>query len=104
MRRFLLGENNKLTTRCNTPIQGAGAAVLKRTLGLLWPLLQADGEEVVRLAGVVHDEVICLVREDHAETWAAQLQAVMEEAESAWLDGVPAVADAHIGDTWHDAK
>ncbi len=104
MRRFLLGENNKLTTRCNTPIQGAGAAVLKRTLGLLWPLLQADGEDIVRLAGVVHDEVICLVREDHAETWAAQLQAVMEEAEAAWLDAVPALAEARVGNSWLEAK
>ena len=103
-RRFLPGENNKLTTRCNNPIQSAGAAVLKLTLGKLWPLLKADGEDVVRLAGVVHDEVICLVREEHAETWAAQLQAVMEEAESRWLDGIPAVADANIGDSWQEAK
>jgi DNA polymerase I-like protein with 3'-5' exonuclease and polymerase domains len=104
MRRFLLGENNKLTTRCNTPIQGAGAAVLKRTLGLLWPLLQADGEDIVKLAGVVHDEVILLVREDHAETWAQQLTAVMQDAEAGWLDAVPALAEAHVGDSWLEAK
>ena len=85
LRRFLPGKNNKLTTRCNTPIQGAGAAVLKLTLGKLWPLLKSDGEDVVRLAGVVHDEIILLVREQHAELWAAQLQGVMEDAEAQWL-------------------
>jgi DNA polymerase I len=85
MRRFLPGENNKLTTRCNTPIQGAGAAVLKRTLGKLWEPLHADGEDIVRLAGVVHDEVILLVREDHAESWAEQLAAIMQDAEAEWL-------------------
>ena len=96
LRRFLPGEHNKLTTRCNTPIQGAGAAVLKRTLGKLWPLLKKDGEEIVRLAGVVHDEVLLLVREDHAERWALQLAKTMEDAESEWLGVVPALAEAHI--------
>jgi len=35
---------------------------------------------VVRLAGVVHDEILLLVREEHADTWALQLQTVMAEA------------------------
>ncbi len=104
LRRFLHGENNSLTVRCNTPIQGAGAAVMKRTLGKLWPLLQADGEDVVKLAGVVHDECILLVREEHAESWALQLAAVMEEAEAEWLGVVPALAEAKVGDTWSEAK
>ena len=104
LRRFLPGDHNKLTTRCNTPIQGAGAAVLKFTLGKLWPLLKKDGEEIVRLAGAVHDEVILLVREDQAEKWALQLAKTMEEAEAEWLGVVPALAEAHIGDSWLEAK
>jgi len=104
LRRFLPGENNKLTTRCNSPVQGAGAAVLKLTLGKLWPLLHADGEDVVRLAGVVHDEVLCLVREEHAERWAKTLSSVMEEAEAKWLGDIPPLAEAKIGDTWQEAK
>jgi DNA polymerase I len=104
LRRFLPGDYNKLTTRCNSPIQGAGAAVLKRTLGKLWTALHADGEEVVRLAGVVHDEVILLVREEHAETWAEQLAAVMQDAEAEWLGDVPALAEAKVGVSWAEAK
>jgi DNA polymerase I-like protein with 3'-5' exonuclease and polymerase domains len=104
LRRFLLGEHNKLTTRCNTPIQGAGAAVLKRTLGKLWPMLYKEGEEVVKLAGVVHDEVILLVREEQAERWALQLAKTMEEAEAEWLGVVPALAEAHVGNSWLEAK
>jgi DNA polymerase I-like protein with 3'-5' exonuclease and polymerase domains len=103
-RRFLPGENNRLTTRCNNPIQSAGAAVLKLTLGKLWSLLKQDGEDVVRLAGVVHDEVICLVAEEHAERWAKLLSSVMEECEAKWLGDIPAAADANVGDTWYDAK
>jgi DNA polymerase I-like protein with 3'-5' exonuclease and polymerase domains len=104
LRRFLPGENNKLTTRCNTPIQGAGAAVLKLTLGKLWPLLRADTEDVVRLAGVVHDEIILLVVEKHAETWALQLQKIMEEAEARWLGDIPPLAEAKVGLSWDQAK
>lgn len=104
LRRFLPGENNKLTTRCNTPIQGAGAAVLKLTLSKLWPLLNADGEDAVRLAGVVHDEIILLVREQHADIWAHQLQAVMEECEARWLGEIPPLAEANVGDSWDQAK
>ena len=103
-RRLLYGDHNSLTVRSNTPIQGAGAAVLKRTLGKLWPLLQADGEEVVRLAGVVHDEIILLVRQEHAEMWALQLKTTMEDAEAEWLDAVPPLAEANIGVTWAEAK
>ncbi len=104
LRRILLGENNKLTTRCNTPIQGAGAAVLKSTLGKLWPLLRADGEKVVRLAGVVHDEIILLVVEKHADDWALKLQTIMEECEARWLGDIPPLAEAKVGLSWDQAK
>jgi DNA polymerase I-like protein with 3'-5' exonuclease and polymerase domains len=104
LRRFLPGDYNSLTVRSNTPIQGAGAAVLKRTLGKLWPLLKADGEEVVRIAGVVHDEVILFVREEHADVWCEQLAAIMQEAEAEWLGDVPPLAEAKAADSWVDAK
>lgn len=104
LRRILLGDHNSLTVRSNTPIQGAGAAVLKRTLGKLWPLLKADGEEVVRISGVVHDEVILLVREEHADVWCHQLAAVMQDAEAEWLGPVPPLAEAKAADSWVDAK
>jgi DNA polymerase I-like protein with 3'-5' exonuclease and polymerase domains len=104
LRRILPGDHNSLTVRSNSVIQGAGAAVLKRTLGKLWPLLKADGEEVVRISGVIHDECVLLVREEHAETWRHQLEAVMEEAEAEWLGIVPAKAEARIGDSWYEAK
>jgi DNA polymerase I len=104
LRRILPGDYNSLTVRSNTPIQGAGAAVLKRTLGKLWPLLKADGEEVVRIAGVVHDEVILLVREEHADVWCHQLAAVMQDAEAEWLGPVPPLAEAKAADSWVDAK
>ena len=80
------------------------AAVLKRTLGKLWPLLLQAGEDTVRLSGVVHDEIILMARTEVAEEWAEILQRQMEEAEAEWLGDVPALAEAHVGDSWLEAK
>ena len=100
MRRYLQGDMNRLTVRCNTPIQGAGAAILKCALGKLWPLVYEAGEQTVRIAAAVHDEILLLVREDAAEEWAARLKQVMEEAEAEWLGDIPALAEVSIGKTW----
>lgn len=104
LRRLLPGENNKLTTRLNTVVQGAGAAVLKLTLAKLWPLVYGAGESEVKIAGAIHDELLLLVREGREEHWAKTLQQAMEDAEARWLDGIPALAEAHWGRSWSEAK
>lgn len=104
LRRFLPGELNRLTTRCNTPIQGAGAAILKLALGRLWPHLLSSGEDQARLAAVVHDEILVLVRDGLEEQWAKLLSEVMEGAEALWLGEIPPLAEAAWGKTWADAK
>jgi len=91
---------NRLTVRCNTPIQGAGAAILKAALGKLWPLVREAGEDTVRIAAAIHDEILLLVREEAAEEWAVTLRRVMEEAEAKWLVDIPALAEASVGKTW----
>jgi DNA polymerase I-like protein with 3'-5' exonuclease and polymerase domains len=101
-RRFLPGDMNRLTVRANSPIQGAGAAVLKVALGNLWPLVRDAGPDEVRIAASLHDEIICLAREEHAEKWRAILQETMEAAEALWLGDIPAVAEAHIGKRWSE--
>ena len=104
MRRFLPGDMNRVTVRCNTPVQGAGAAVMKAALGKLWPLLAEAGEDAARLSAVVHDECLCLVREGTEAHWMAALQGVMESAEAEWLGDIPPLAEANSGKTWFDAK
>jgi DNA polymerase-1 len=101
-RRFLPGDMNRLTVRCNTPIQGAGAAILKCALGGLWPHLLEAGEEIVKLAAVVHDEVVLLVREGYEKRWAEILKDEMERAEAKWLGEIPALAEVNIGKTWDE--
>lgn len=102
MRRFLPGDMNRLTVRCNSPIQGAGAAILKCALGNLWPRVREAGEDQVKIAGCVHDEIILLVREEVAQDWADQLKQVMEAAEAKWLGEIPALAEVNIGRAWSD--
>ena len=102
MRRFLKGDLNRTTVRCNTPIQGAGAAILKCALGNLWPRVKEMGEDKVMIAAAVHDELILLVKEDLADEWAEILKTTMEKAEAKWLGDVPALAEVSIGDRWSE--
>jgi DNA polymerase I-like protein with 3'-5' exonuclease and polymerase domains len=104
LRRMLPGEHNKLTTRCNTVIQGAGAAVLKLALAKLWKLVFEAGEDEVKIAAAIHDELLLLVREGKEQEWKEKLSRVMEEAEAKWLGTVPASAEAHYGKSWTEAK
>jgi DNA polymerase I-like protein with 3'-5' exonuclease and polymerase domains len=104
MRRFLPGDMNRITVRCNTPVQGSGAAILKCALGKLWPQLAAAGEDAVRLSAVVHDEILLLVREGKEKEWMERLQGAMEDAERLWLGDIPALAEASSGKTWAEAK
>ena len=102
MRRFLPGEMDRLTVRCNTPIQGAGAAILKCALGNLWPELEKVGEVEARIAACVHDEILLLVKQDKAKEWAERLRRIMESAESKWLGEIPPLAEPCIGKRWSE--
>ena len=97
-RRYLVGDMNRLTIRANTPIQGAGAAILKKALGSLWKQMQ--GNDNVKLCGAVHDEILLLVREGLEDEWAHILKTCMEAAEATWLGDVPAIADVKVGSCW----
>jgi hypothetical protein len=98
MRRFLFGDMNRLTIRANSPVQGAGAAILKHALGTLWTHLQ--GRDDAKLCGAVHDELLLLVKEEVQEEWKGLVKTAMESAEAKWLGDVPAVADVNVGKTW----
>ena len=102
MRRFLPGDMNRLTVRCNTPIQGAGAAILKCALGNLWTELDKVGELEAKIAACVHDEILLLVKEDKADEWAAKLKRIMEDAEARWLGDIPPLAEPSIGKRWSE--
>ena len=99
MRRYLPGDFNRLTIRANSPVQGAGAAILKCALGTLWQHL--EGSEEAKICAAVHDELILLVKKEHVEKWKDLLKNAMESAEAKWLGDVPAIADVNVGETGH---
>ena len=101
MRRLLPDKMNRLTVRANTPIQGAGAAVLKVALGNLWPFIR-DHEHEVRIAACVHDEILLIVKAEKAEIYSQILKDCMESALAKWLGPIPSIADVKIGDSWHE--
>jgi DNA polymerase-1 len=98
MRRFLPQDFNRLTIRANSPVQGAGAAILKCALGTLWQHLERSPE--AKLCGAVHDELLVLVREGYEAKWEGLVKKSMESAEAKWLGDIPAVADVNVGKTW----
>ena len=102
-RRFLPGELNRLTTRCNTPVQGSGAAILKIALTKLFKLVREEGNGDVRICAAVHDEILLLCKEEIAEDWRDKLKTTMEAAESIWLTDVPPLAEARIGKSWAES-
>ena len=100
MRRWLVGDMNRLTIRANTPVQGAGAAILKLALSNMWSCIKGKEHEV-KLCAAIHDELLLLVKEDCARKYSIILKGAMEDAEAKWLGAdVPAVADVQIGTTW----
>jgi len=101
MRRLLPDKMNRLTVRANTPIQGAGAAVLKVALGNLWAHIW-DMEHEVRIAACVHDEILLVVKAEKAEVYSQLLKTCMESALAKWLGPIPSVADVKIGDSWDE--
>ena len=53
--------------------------------------------------GTVHDEVLLLVPEDHAETALKELLDIMRKP-PAWAPDLPLDAEGGIGDSYGDAK
>lgn len=87
----------KLTEALNSPVQGAGADLLKFAMVTLAPALRAIGG---RLVLAVHDELVAEVPADRAEEARGLVVAAMEEAGRAMLDPVPCRAEAVVAASW----
>lgn len=103
-RRFLVGFNDKYTTRINTQVQGTAGDIAKLAIGRLWQEICAVPEGEARLIAMVHDEIVVEAKEDAAERWALVLKGCMEAAGSEICKTVPIVAEVSTGKTWAEAK
>jgi DNA polymerase I-like protein with 3'-5' exonuclease and polymerase domains len=103
-RRFLVGFNDKFTTRINTRVQGTAGDITKLALANLWENIEDAPEGEALLIAVVHDEIVMEVREDQTEKWAKLLKTAMEAAGNYICFRVPIIAEVGVGDTWAEAK
>ncbi len=84
----------------NAPIQGTAADIIKIAMVKVYDALREKCPEA-KLILQVHDELICEVPENQAETVARILK---EEMENAVKLSVPLRADVKIGKSWFDTK
>lgn len=95
--------------RWNTPIQGSAANTLKAIAVEAYERLsEVPGAEIV---GLVHDEVLLLVPEEHAERAENWLTDNMETLGDGVVNGnlppdkrVPIKADTRVCDSWGDKE
>ncbi len=84
----------------NMPIQGTAADIIKIAMIRVENRLKAEGL-AAKLILQVHDELIVETPKSEAEQVKKLLAEEMEQAVSL---AVPMAVDAHVGDTWFDAK
>lgn len=84
----------------NSPIQGTAADIIKLAMIRVHRRLAESGMQA-RLILQVHDELILEAHRDCAEQ---ALQLLKEEMETVVSYAVPLDAEAHIGNTWYEAK
>lgn len=90
-------EPPKSTELLNSPIQGTGADIIKKTMGYLPQRFDA-GE--VCLVAIIHDEIILEVDAQIAEQTAKDLKKLMKDAAEFFLKVVPVVVDVAISKSW----
>ena len=102
-RRFLVGFNDKFTTRINTQVQGTAGDIAKIAIAKLWKHLQ-HAEHEARLISMVHDEIVLEVKDGVVSKWREILRTSMQQAGGVVCTTVPIVAEVDSGETWADAK
>ncbi len=83
----------------NHPIQGTNADAIKYALVFLSDKIKEKNFDA-SIVLTVHDEVVCEVREDQAEEWAAIQSNEMVRAGQLFIKKVPVESKPFIGDVW----
>ena len=84
----------------NMPIQGTAADIIKVAMVRVYRRLQAEGLQA-QLILQIHDELMVECPAAEADTVCRLL---VEEMEAAATLSVRLEVDAHVGETWYDAK
>lgn len=84
----------------NTPVQGSAADVSKQALCNFFYELEKSGLDA-RVLMIVHDEIVCEAKEEHAEEVSKLLEKCMIKGFSDFFKTVPMTADACVDSYWH---
>lgn len=85
----------------NYPVQGSSADITKVALIYLWNYIVNNNLfGVVKIANVVHDEIIVECPKEIAETVAKEVKGAMVKAGALFFKRVPLDASCDIGDHW----
>ena len=102
-----LNEDNYYTCSLNTPVQGSAAEALLYTLWVLDERLR-NQKLPAKIVATVHDEILVECKVEVAEKVKEQLELSMkigfEEIFPENYGAVNNIVEAHIGDSWYDAK
>jgi DNA polymerase-1 len=97
----------RFTLMCNAPIQGACGDLLMRAMRLVHRRLQQAGcDDSEGLIACVHDELICEVREEHADLALELLRRALVDAFEKTFPGAPTngLVNAAICGNWGEFK
>lgn len=98
-RRYLYGQDNRLTTQANNLVQGTSADIMKAALVEIHRQLPGTAH----LVAVVHDEIIVECDEADAQDVLALVTREMEEAAVPIIgDSVRVLAEGGVLDSWGD--
>jgi DNA polymerase I-like protein with 3'-5' exonuclease and polymerase domains len=86
---------------CNYPIQAESAEMTKIACILLFRwILQTDNFNVIKIANLIHDEIMCECPIELSEIVSDKLQECMEKAGSYYCKIVPLHAQPQITNKW----
>ncbi|WDD99233.1 DNA polymerase I [Thalassomonas actiniarum] len=84
----------------NAPMQGTAADIIKKAMLAVDSWITEQNDPRIKMTMQVHDELIFEIHQDIVEETTAKLVEIMNNAVD--LD-VPLIAEAGIGDNWHQA-
>lgn len=100
-RRFLFGDDNKLTTQANNVVQGTGADIAKAAMVEIHRRLPAGA----KLVATVHDSFLVECEREDAADILSMMLAEMEDAGRSILgDAVRLTGEGGYGPSWGDCK
>jgi len=99
-RRVVMGseEYGRMGIGLNHPVQGSAADLIKMSVREVWE--RRAEFPAGKLVMLVHDEIVCEVKESVAVEYGKWLKDIMEEVGNSFLNPVPVTADVKISRLW----